>query len=128
MSAIRDVTTWIRAEYLQTPALQLRALQVQDMCGIGQATCLLALDLLVASKFLRVTADGLYARVTTQCSSPSTTGAGFISYLDTYGRLMQSDAAPGEPGTPVFRRPERRRHRSDAKLRKERAQWVRQWN
>jgi hypothetical protein len=129
MSTIRDVTKWICAEYLQTPALQLKAEQVQRLCGIGQTMCQLALDSLVASKFLRITSDGLYARVTTQYFSSSAIGAGFISYLDTDGRpVVQSDAAPGEPGTLVFRQPERRRHRSDAKVRKERAQWVRQWN
>jgi hypothetical protein len=76
MSTIRDVTRWIRAEYLQTPALQLRAQQVQHLCGIGQAMCLLALDSLVASQFLRLTPDGLYARVTARDSSPSVIGAG----------------------------------------------------
>jgi hypothetical protein len=129
MSTIRDVTKWICAEYLQTPALQLEAEQVQRLCGIGQTMCQLALDSLVASKFLRVTADGLYARFTAKYSAPSAICAGFIGFLDTDGRpAVQSDVAPGEPGTPVFRRPERRRHRSDAKVRKERAEWVRQWN
>jgi len=129
MSTIRDVKKWVCAEYLHTPALQLKAEQVQRLCGIGQTMCQLALDSLVASQFLRVTADGLYARVTPQYSAPSAIGAGFITYRDTYGRpVLQPDAAPGEPGTLVFRQPERRRHRSDAKVRKERAQWVRQWN
>src|SRR3982074_3251495 len=121
MSTIRDVTKWIRAEYLQTPALQLRALQLQDLCGIGQAMPLLALDSLVASKFLRVTVDGVYARVTPGNSSPSAFGVDLISHLAAYG-------PPGEPGTLVFRQPERRRHRSDGRARAERAQWVRQWN
>jgi hypothetical protein len=129
MSTIRDVKKWVCAEYLHTPALQLKAEQMQRLCGIGQTMCQLALDSLVASRFLRVTADGLYARVTAQYSAPSAIGAGFISYLGADGRpAVHSDAAPGEPGTLVFRQPERRRHRSHAKVRKERAQWVRQWN
>jgi len=50
MSTIRDVKKWVCAEYLHTPALQLKAEQVQRLCGIGQTMCQLALDSLVASQ------------------------------------------------------------------------------
>jgi hypothetical protein len=99
MATIAEVTTRVRAEYLQAPALHLKAEQVQRLFGIEPALCQLALDSLVAAKFLRLTSHGRYARVT-----------------------------EGESEPLILRRPERRRYRSDAELRNERAERERQWN
>jgi hypothetical protein len=46
------------------PGLQLKAEQVQRLCGIERTTCQLVLDALVASKFLCMRDDGRYARLT----------------------------------------------------------------
>ncbi len=64
MKTIQDVTQRVRAEYLEMPGLQLKAEQVQRLCGIERTTCQMVLDTLVNAKFLCVKADGHYARVT----------------------------------------------------------------
>jgi hypothetical protein len=52
----------VRAEYLEMPGLLLTAAQVQRLCGIDPTMCQLVLNALVTAKFLRVKADGRYAR------------------------------------------------------------------
>jgi len=64
MTTIEDVLSRLRAEFLEMPGMRLTADQVQRLCGVERALCRWALDALVASRFLRVKADGRYARVT----------------------------------------------------------------
>jgi hypothetical protein len=52
----------IRAEYLEMPGLTLKSEQVQRLCGVDQAMCEAALEMLVASGFLSMRADGAYRR------------------------------------------------------------------
>ena len=52
----------IRAEYLEMPGLTLRPEQVQRLCGVDRAMCVIALEMLVESGFLSMRADGAYAR------------------------------------------------------------------
>jgi hypothetical protein len=56
----------IRAEYLEMPGMTLRLEQVARLCGIDRSACQAVLDALVEVKFLRVTSNGAYARVTTE--------------------------------------------------------------
>jgi hypothetical protein len=60
-----NVIKRVRAEYLVMPGMQLKAEQVQRLCGIEGTTCQVELDLLVDEKFLCVKSDGQYARLTT---------------------------------------------------------------
>jgi hypothetical protein len=54
----------IRAEYLEMPGLHLTLEQAQRLCGIERTLCQRVLDTLVDTKFLRVSSDGHYARLT----------------------------------------------------------------
>jgi response regulator of citrate/malate metabolism len=54
----------LRAEFLEMPGLQLSAAQVARLCGVEQTICRAVLDALVDAKFLRVSEDGQYARLT----------------------------------------------------------------
>lgn len=54
----------IRAEYLEMPGLSLKAVQIQRLCGIERAICDIVLETLVDQRFLRLAADGKYARLT----------------------------------------------------------------
>ncbi len=56
--------TRIRAEYLEMPGLRLTLAQAQRLCGVERALCQRVLDMLVDMKFLCVTSDGAYARLT----------------------------------------------------------------
>jgi len=119
MTTIAEVTTRVRAEYVQEPTLHLKAEQVQRLCGIEPAMCQLALDSLVAAMFLRLTSHGRYARVTEGFINPSTSPA---------PQTVPSDDPPRAREPLILRQPERRRYRSDAELRNERAERERQWN
>jgi hypothetical protein len=57
-----DVLERVRAEYLEMPGMRLTARQVHRLCGVEAAVCAHVLDTLVARKFLRLHADGTYAR------------------------------------------------------------------
>jgi DNA-binding IclR family transcriptional regulator len=54
----------VRAEYLEMPGLRLKREQVQRLCDLERTVCQRVLDTLVEERFLRVTADGTYARFT----------------------------------------------------------------
>jgi hypothetical protein len=54
----------IRAEYLEMPGLSLRSAQIERLCGIDRAICDIVLQTLVDQRFLRLTSDGKYARLT----------------------------------------------------------------
>jgi hypothetical protein len=54
----------IRAEYLEMPGLRLKPEQLQRLCDVERTICQMVLNLLVDDKFLRVTLDGHYARLT----------------------------------------------------------------
>jgi len=56
--------TRIRGKYLEMPGLRLTLEQAQRLCGVEQMLCKMVLDSLVDAKFLRVTSDGHYARLT----------------------------------------------------------------
>jgi hypothetical protein len=53
----------LRAEFLEMPGLRLGVGQVQRLCGVDEPLCRDVLDALVDVKFLRVNADGTYARL-----------------------------------------------------------------
>jgi hypothetical protein len=57
--------TRLRAEFLEMPGLHLTLEQVQRLCSVDQTICQMVLDVLVDEKFLCVTSDGHYARLTT---------------------------------------------------------------
>jgi hypothetical protein len=62
MTTIEQVVDRVRAEYLEMPDLQLKAAQVQRLCGIEREVCAIVLDTLLAAKFLYVKPDGHYGR------------------------------------------------------------------
>ena len=64
MTTLDDVVNRLRAEFLEMPGLRLTSGQVQRLCGVDKTLCQLGLDSLVATKFLYVTSDGVYARTT----------------------------------------------------------------
>jgi hypothetical protein len=59
----------VRAEFLEMPGLRLTVVQMRRLCGVDATLCQDVLDALVGSKFLRVNADGTYARVSDGDSS-----------------------------------------------------------
>jgi hypothetical protein len=52
----------LRAEYTDWSTLKLTLPQVRRLCGADDARCRAALDLLVRSDFLSLTADGCFVR------------------------------------------------------------------
>jgi hypothetical protein len=64
MRTLEAVLNQLRAEFLEMPGMRLKSEQVQRLCGVEQRLCQMALDSLVDAKFLNVTPDGHYARVT----------------------------------------------------------------
>ena len=64
MRTIEDALNRLRAEFLEMPGMHLKPEQVQRLCGVERGLCQTVLDSLVDAKFLRVSADGQYARVT----------------------------------------------------------------
>jgi len=64
MRTIDDELNRLRAEFLEMPGLCLKPEQVQRLCGVERTICRMALDALVAEKFLCVKSDGHYARLT----------------------------------------------------------------
>lgn len=64
MRTIDAVVSRLRAEFLEMPGLRLRPAQIQRLCDLEPATCEKVLEALVRARFLRVTADGHYARLT----------------------------------------------------------------
>src|SRR5437762_8242446 len=64
MRTIHEVMQQIRGEYLEMPGLRLTPNQLQRLCGIEHTLCRLVLDALVTAKFLCLTANGHYARLT----------------------------------------------------------------
>ena len=82
MTPLDDVVDRLRAEFLEMPGLQLTARQVQRLCGVEKTLCQLGLDSLVATKFLYVKSDGLYARTTDgEVSRPRPAQAGLPAPL-----------------------------------------------
>jgi hypothetical protein len=61
-SATSHILQRIRAEYIEMPGLSLKPEQVERLCGIDRAMCHRALEILVASGFLSMRADGAYGR------------------------------------------------------------------
>jgi hypothetical protein len=64
MSASAPFLERIRAEYVEMPGLLLKGEQIERLCGVEHAACMMAHDALVESGFLSVSADGDYSRVT----------------------------------------------------------------
>ncbi len=61
---MRHTIERLRAEFLEMPGLRLSVAQTQRLCGVDQTLRRDVLDSLVDVKFLRVNADGTYARLT----------------------------------------------------------------
>jgi hypothetical protein len=53
----------LRAEFIEMPDLRLTVKQAQKLCGVDPSMCQALLDALVDARFLRLRADGTYARV-----------------------------------------------------------------
>jgi hypothetical protein len=123
MRKLDDLIHRVRAEYLEVPGLRLKAEQVERLCGIERAICQRVLDSLVKLKFLGVKSDGRYTRIADSHHPAPAVGGGFVSE----SRNSASHVA-GEHDIQVRRQPERRRYRSDAELRHERARLELQWN
>jgi hypothetical protein len=64
MRTIEDLLNRLRAEFLEMPGMRLMPEQAQRLLGLEPGLCQTVLDLLVDARFLRVSADGRYARVT----------------------------------------------------------------
>ena len=62
MKTVLEVRERLRAEFIEMPGLRLRAEQVQRLCGIERILCQTVLNELVSANFLRLKADGHYAR------------------------------------------------------------------
>ena len=87
MTTLDDVVNRLRAEFLEMPGLRLTSGQVQRLCGVEKTLCQLGLDSLVATKFLYVKTDGVYARITDgEVSHPRVVRAG----LGLRARLMKA--------------------------------------
>jgi hypothetical protein len=52
----------IRAEYLEMPGMRLKPEQVRRLSGVDGSICSLVLEDLTRARFLRLNADGTYAR------------------------------------------------------------------
>ena len=61
---MQRTTERLRAEFLEMPGLRLTAAQVERLCGVERRICQAVLDALVDAKFLRMSADGTYTRLT----------------------------------------------------------------
>ena len=64
MRTIEDALNRLRAEFLEMPGMHLKPAQVERLCGVERGLCQMVLDSLVDARFLRVSADGHYARAT----------------------------------------------------------------
>jgi hypothetical protein len=63
---------------MEMPGLRLTLAQVQRLCGVEPTLCQQVLDMLVDAKFLCVTPNGAYARISegTDSQRPHTAKAG----------------------------------------------------
>lgn len=59
---LEQLTDRVRAEFLEMPGLQLTVPQARRFWGLDQDLCDAILARLVEVRFLRRTADGMYAR------------------------------------------------------------------
>ena len=64
MRTIEDALNRLRAEFLEMPGMRLKPEQAGRLCGVERGLCQTVLDSLVDARFLRLSADGQYARVT----------------------------------------------------------------
>ena len=64
MRTIEDALNRLRTEFLEMPGMHLKPEQLQRLCGVDRGLCQAVLDSLVEARFLRVSADGQYARAT----------------------------------------------------------------
>jgi hypothetical protein len=64
MMTTQDVVSRIRAEFLEMPGMRLTIQQVERLFGIERILSQSVLDSLVDERFLCVTPDGLYGRLT----------------------------------------------------------------
>jgi hypothetical protein len=60
---LKSIVDRVRAEFSEMPGLQLTPAQTCRLLGLDRERCQAALDVLIASSFLRRTATGLIARV-----------------------------------------------------------------
>jgi len=64
MRPVHDIIQRVRAEFVEMPGLQLRAEQLQRLCGIDRIVCDVVLQSLIGERFLWMKSDGQYARLT----------------------------------------------------------------
>jgi hypothetical protein len=69
----------LRAEFLEMPGLRLTPRQIQRLCGVEGTVCRAALDRLTEEKFLSVTENGAYGRISTGPGGPATRRRGGAS-------------------------------------------------
>jgi hypothetical protein len=64
MRTVHDIIQRVRAEFVEMPGLQLKAAQLQRLCGIDRVLCEVVLQSLMDERFLWMKPDGHYARRT----------------------------------------------------------------
>ncbi len=64
MTTFEEALGRVRAEFLEMPGMYLRVDQVQRLCGVERPLCQAVLDSLVDARYLCVSPDGQYSRVT----------------------------------------------------------------
>jgi hypothetical protein len=62
-SSAQQMLDRVRGEYLEMPGLSLKLAQIQRLCGVSREACERVLDVLVATKFLRLKSNGNFTRV-----------------------------------------------------------------
>jgi hypothetical protein len=62
--ATATVASRLRGEFLEMSCMRLNLYQVRRLCGVPVDVCKTALDRLVAERFLTLTSDGCYVRIT----------------------------------------------------------------
>ncbi len=87
-TASEDVLSHLRAEFLDMPGLRLKPEQVQRLCNVERAQCHAVLDVLVNEKFLCVTSDGHYARLTNGANLSRPTRANADSLAEPRARRL----------------------------------------
>jgi DNA-binding IclR family transcriptional regulator len=81
----------IRGEYLEMPGMTLRFEQVARLCGIERSACQAVLEALVEAGFLCVTANGAYARVSSDSTRRARAdGAMLTAYIAPHVRRRAS--------------------------------------
>lgn len=62
VTALRDLTRRVQAEYTEMPGLSVTLAQAQRLLGVDRETCTAVIRTLVDRRFLRRTPQGTYVR------------------------------------------------------------------